>query len=97
MRLRYLCQLSFFVLQLLISAREAGNQKFEEELIDYATKYWENILYIEHDLIYYGRMSYKDIENLPILERDKFLEFTRDKYKESLENGTALFARLFGV
>lgn len=59
----------------------------DSELFRRADKYrlgmWENVMIDEANLIYHGRFSYKDVQEMPVVERTFFLNYTRDRLKET--------------
>ena len=45
---------------------------------------------LAHDLVYYGKFSYHDVEHMPVVERDAFLGFTKENRDAEIESMKAL-------
>ena len=58
---------------------------------DYKISRWKQIIREQHDLIYFGRCSYIDVEQMTPIERDTFLEFTKERRDEESSSLSDMF------
>ena len=77
-------------------AQETGDDELLEKVTKYCLDFWQHVLSQQHDLVHYSHFSYSDVEIMPVVERDKFLEFSIEKEKLKNENLVAIIAKLFG-
>lgn len=61
----------------------------------YRVETWKNILKQQHDLIMYGGFSYDDIEKIPVIERELFMDFTIERKKQNDESYGNIIASSF--
>lgn len=78
----------------MTSAMDEGDIEAFNSLDETRTLYWENCLRQQFDLIKFGGFAYDDVQKVPLVERDKFMEMTIERKKESDETAQSYLAML---
>lgn len=86
---------NFCILDLIDEAIITQNADLFNKADSYRIETWKNILKQQHDLIMYGGFSYEDVERIPIVERELFMDFTIERKKQNDESFGAQIANSF--
>lgn len=65
------------------------NEELFRTLDEYRLNRWNTTLRQQHDLVLFGGFSYSDVNKLPLVERDRFMEMTIERKKEQDEQMSA--------
>lgn len=77
--------MSSFALDMMSEAEYNDDEINFAYFDSYRIKMWEAVLQKTHDLVLYGGFSRQDVNNMPIIERDRYLELTAKRFKEQQE------------